>query len=88
MAEPDEDTHQHQLYEGVARGGPLHSEALQSRYPEGILAVDKAAGRCWIYDYNDYEFVVREEEGRLVDKDRRVTTADEPRFDVQAVVTS
>jgi len=72
---------------GLAWGGPLGGKELVSRYDEGILAIDMANRRCWIYDY-DFQamrFVVRENEGRMLVDVLRMSTAEEGRYDIVAV---
>lgn len=39
------------LYTGIAIGGPLNGQTLESRYLKGILLVDKPSGKAWLYDY-------------------------------------
>lgn len=78
-------------YVALALGGPLNGEEVISRFYKGLVAVDKAKGLCWIYDYVDVpwdeHFQVREEDGRQADTYRRWQAADGFDYDVIAVVS-
>lgn len=39
------------LYSGIAIGGPMEGHEVEGRFPGGILFVDKANNKCWLYDY-------------------------------------
>lgn len=39
------------LYRGVAVGGPMDGAEVEGRYPGGILFVDKASEKAWLYDF-------------------------------------
>lgn len=74
------------LYEGLCVGGPVDGRIVASRFPRGILVVDRSNDRCWIYDYDAGRFTVRETEGRPLNRDKRMYAALEDRdFDVLAV---
>lgn len=79
------------LHEGPAVGGPLDGHPLVSRFPLGVLAVDRSSGRAWIYDYQatgegaDARFTCRDAAGVELDDDKRFTTADGAAYDVVAV---
>lgn len=79
-----------ELYRGGAIGGPLDGREVVSRFGMGLLAVDKAAGRCWLYDYlpGGDAFRCRETEGREVQTtgpDNRYRAAFEDAYDVVAL---
>jgi len=71
---------------GIARGGPLDGEELISRYPGGLLVVDRLTGRAWLYDWTGDGFVLRAgyEGGAALDEEGRIRAADEPDYDVIA----
>lgn len=76
--------------EGPCTGGPLDGQTLTSRYPRGVLLVDRPARECWLYDWTGGGFTARDG-GRpmpLVDDpdapDNRWRAADEGDFDVVA----
>jgi hypothetical protein len=74
-------------FEGPCIGGPLDGRRMQSRHPYGALAVDKAAGRAWVYDWGPVTrtFKVRHEEGAPLDTPGRYRAAAEPDYDVWAL---
>jgi len=39
------------LYTGLAMGGPMEGKEVESRFPGGILFVNKASNEAWLYDY-------------------------------------
>lgn len=39
------------LYSGIAVGGPMDGQVVESRFPGGILFVDKPSNRAWLYDF-------------------------------------
>lgn len=47
------------LYIGDAVGGPMHNEELISRFAKGVLLVDVAGARCWVYDWVDGQFFIK-----------------------------
>lgn len=49
-------------YIGQCVGGPLHNVTMTSRFPKGILIINRLTGRVWIYDWNDATFTVRSDE--------------------------
>lgn len=73
-------------YAGTACGGPepYDGRLLVSRYPAGVLLIDKAAGWVWIYDYNAEHQLFYAREQRALDHQRRWRAADEPDYDVRA----
>lgn len=80
-----------QLYEGPGVGGPLDQAILTSRFPQGIVAVDKPTGRAWIYDYAPAgegapaRFTARDATGESLDDAKRWRAADGGDYDVVAV---
>jgi len=75
-------------YEGICFGGPLNGEIMISRFPKGILLVDKQGNKCWIYDWFNDSFTVRDEEAMevyTVGEKNRYRAAEEPNYDVIAV---
>lgn len=82
------------VYEGLAVGGPLDGETVQSRYPKGFLLVDKPNNRAWVYDYDEghnksgdrladrSRFVAREQ--YTLDHAKRLRAAEEFDYDVRA----
>lgn len=69
---------------GECHGGPWNGQDAMSRAPKGFLLVDKAAERCWIYDWNGSAYMCRETEGRGVEFERRIHAADSLDWDVIA----
>lgn len=74
---------------GLCVGGPLNGQQLASRYPKGVLLVDKPANACWIYEWNEARavFVVRDEQPMPVHTEgpvSRYRAAEEPNYDVLA----
>jgi hypothetical protein len=62
---------------------------LESRFPRGLLLVDRPAAKVWIYDYTPGPFgehlgafTAREPEGRAEDVPSRFRAALEPEYDV------
>lgn len=53
-----------ELYTGTAIGGPMNGEELISRYPKGVLVVDREANRCWVYKLTGVTyFLERDDDG-------------------------
>jgi|MudIll2142460700_1097286.scaffolds.fasta_scaffold00081_4 hypothetical protein len=79
------------LYTGVGVGGPADGIELVSRFPKGLLVVDRPAGLVHIYDFEAVmsgelgRFVVREEAGRGEDVERRFSAALGSEYDVISV---
>ncbi|GGM27263.1 hypothetical protein GCM10011608_10020 [Micromonospora sonchi] len=73
------------MFEGACVGGPLDGQQAVSRCPDGLLVADKPAGVCWLYDWRDGRFQVREEEPRQLDTDRAVSAALSDGWDVIAL---
>jgi hypothetical protein len=75
-----------QLFEGVAHGGPYDGLTLESRFPKGILFVDKPTETAIVYDWAGYEegFRARTERPVALDHTGRLRAADEPNYDVRA----
>lgn len=74
-------------YEGECHGGPLDGQDMVSRFPKGFLLVDKPGNRCWIYEWEDDDFYVRNEDGEevLVEGPKnRYRAAEEENYDVIA----
>jgi hypothetical protein len=74
---------------GLCRGGPLDGQSAVSRFPKGFLLVDKPAGECWIYEWDEEnnEFIVRDEDPMLAMTEgpvNRYRAAEEPNYDVLA----
>lgn len=40
-----------ELYAGLAVSGPMDGLEVESRFPGGILFVDKPTNKAWLYDY-------------------------------------
>ncbi len=40
-----------ELFSGLAIGGPMNGREVESRFPGGVLFVDKPANKCWLYDF-------------------------------------
>lgn len=76
------------LYTGNGVGGPGNSVQMVSRFPAGLIIVDRAEGRVWVYDFEPTlsttlgVFRAREPEGRQEDVDRRWSAALGPDYDV------
>lgn len=75
------------LYEGICFGGPMNGEIGISRYPKGFLLVDKAADKCWVYEWNADAgcFTARDDEPMSVSHEGRIRAATESDYDVLAV---
>lgn len=69
---------------GHAQGGPLDGELVSSRFPKGILVVDKPGNRAWVYDWNGSAFLCRDDEPRELDNAKRWEAADGDEYDVRA----
>jgi hypothetical protein len=69
-------------YAGTARGGPYDGLRLVSRFPSGILLVDRPDGWALVYDYDDGEFHARENAD--LDDDGRWQAAEGCTYDVRA----
>jgi hypothetical protein len=77
------------VWNGPCVGGPLDAQDGVSRFPLGFLLVDRPANQCWIYDWTDGQFVVREAAGTELVSDpdgdkNRYRAADEAEYDVIA----
>ncbi|MFI7608908.1 hypothetical protein ACIBTV_27860 [Micromonospora sp. NPDC049366] len=77
--------------QGACVGGPMDGQQAVSRFPRGFLLVDKPAGECWLYDWRDGGFHVRDAAPMPVQDgpadgpgDSRYRAAAEPFFDVLA----
>lgn len=92
--DPDPARAQRELYRGDAQGGPLHGEALVSRYPHGVLAVDKPNNRTWLYAYQppggegmraEGSFVVEPAFAPTMDRESRFQIAEGGEYEVVSV---
>lgn len=71
---------------GVCRGGPLDGRVAESRFPDGLLVVDKERGLAWVYGWCAGEFTCRSpEDGEPLDEDGRLRAAEGPDLDVRAI---
>ena len=84
-ADPEDPLYQ---FDGHAEGGPepYPGRLLVSRFPAGILLIDKPGDRAWLYDYDvaDGLYRCRDDDGEPVDDTRRWVAADGNRFEVRA----
>lgn len=71
-----------ELFEGECLGGPMDGQTGQSRFEEGFLLVAKADRKCWIYDWQEGEFVCRRGGALELDDAKRFKAAEESRYDV------
>lgn len=72
-----------ELYTGVALGGPLGTEDVVSRFPRGLVCVDKVERKAWIYDYTvDGNFLCRDDNGMPLDDEKRWAAAEGVEYDV------
>lgn len=39
------------IYQGMAQNGPYNGMELESRFPKGILFINKSENTCILYDY-------------------------------------
>lgn len=76
----------HELYEGVAVGGPLDSTIVQSRCPKGFVLINAPEQQVWVYDLktrrSEVSFHAREVD--VLDQDKALKAANEPKYDVRA----
>jgi hypothetical protein len=84
-------------WSGPCIGGPMNAMDGASRFPKGMLVVDRPGNRVWVYDYiplgespTGGAFQVRTEEGaELVDDwsqpKNRVRAAMEAEFEVRSL---
>lgn len=72
-------------YTGTAHGGPLDGQTLDSRFPKGVLVVNKPGNHCWLYERTLGNFVVRDPDGEPWDRERSRTAADGVDYDVRAL---
>lgn len=71
---------------GECHGGPWNGKSAMSRFAKGFLLVDKAANRCWVYDWNGSAYLCRDEEPRVCDYDKRFEAAESTDWDVISFV--
>ena len=74
------------LFVGVAVGGPMDGQELMSRFPRGLLLVDKPAHQSWLYQWEDPpgQFVCLDSAPRVDDFAWRWRIADEHAYEVVA----
>lgn len=74
-------------YEGTARGGPFDGQPLISRYPGGVLVVDRPTNRAWVYDYHpgSQTFQVRADAPEPLSEQGRFKAATEFIYDVRTL---
>lgn len=73
----DEDVDVAGTFTGRCVGGPLDSEEATSRFPKGLLVVNRPTDSAWVYDWDGERFVARADEpDELVDDE----TADKNRW--------
>lgn len=75
------------MYEGICHGGPLNGRTIIVRRPKGFLLVDRPADQCWIYEWRDDRFEVRDEQPAPVYVEgpvNRYRAAEEGNYDVVA----
>ncbi len=77
------------LHVGLCRGGPCDGQEVESRFPDGFLAVERQKRKVWIYDRNPEtgEFVARRPIADTLNDELRWRAASEPHYDVRAVET-
>jgi len=78
------------LNQGLAHGGPMDGLEVSSRYPKGVLVVDRPNNLAWLYDWSEEakEFFIRlgYENGQPLEYDARIRAAEEFDFDVMALL--
>ncbi len=47
---------------GPCTGGPLDGQTLISRYPKGVLVVNRPTDSAWVYDWDGTKFAARSDE--------------------------
>lgn len=76
------------VYKGIARGGPYDGLELESRFPCGVLFVDKPTETgvfyLWDDDKGEFEFEADIAGSRPMVKQSRQALADGNQFDVRA----
>lgn len=92
VTDPSDGRASRELYEGDASGGPLNGQHLVSRFPKGVVAVDKQNSKAWIYDFVAGDptapgrFVVRDEAGVSLEDEKRWAAAEGADYDVVVAV--
>lgn len=75
-------------YAGLIEGGPqpYPGKLLVSRFPAGVLLLDKSVGRAWVYDLDAAGglYRCRNDSGAPIDEAGRWRAADEPNYEVRA----
>ena len=75
-------------YVGIAEGGPqpYPGRLLVSRFPSGVLLIDKVSNTAWVFDFDHAGglFRCRDDAGAPVDEPGRWRAADGPTYDVRA----
>jgi hypothetical protein len=76
-------------WSGPCLNGPYRGVTLTSRFPKGVLLVDRPGNRAWIYEWVGGAFQVRDSEPTELISDRnapknRWRAALEPNYDVKA----
>jgi hypothetical protein len=66
-------------------GGPLDGTEIPLRRPKGVLAVDRAARRAWVYDLEGDALVCRQAAGEELVDAGRYKAAEDGQYDVLAV---
>ena len=75
------------MFEGICAGGPMDGHTVESRYPKGFLLIDRPVALCWLYEYDDGQFICRDSEpDTLYDEGprNRWRAAEEGNYDVLA----
>jgi hypothetical protein len=74
-----------------ANGGPWDGQDVEDVWDnqDGLLLVDRPQDRVWVYDRvatpDGDQLDVREDEGRLLDDDKRFVAGDDPKWAVRVV---
>lgn len=75
-------------FAGYVTGGPptYDGKLLVSRYPKGVLLVDRPANRAWVLDFDAAGglFRGRDSAGSVLDTAGRWRAAEEPNYEVRA----
>lgn len=85
-AEPDDGHADTPTYTGTCHDGPWDGQSAESRFPSGIVVVDRPNQQCWIYDrHDDGAFYARTTTPRPLDDTLRWQAAEGGTYDVRTL---
>ncbi len=74
------------IYEGVAIGGPLHGEFVNSRFPAGFVLVNRAENLSGVYIRTPADsFVYQHDASYVEDSEKLRQVAEGNNYDVRAM---